>query len=247
MTSKNIILTGASRGIGLAVARFLLQSSHKLVVIARSRGPLEELQIQYPSQIVIVTGDLGKQSLGQQAVEVAIKNFSSLDGLVLNHGALAPVERIENSEVDEWKEAFNTNFFSALDFIKASIPHLRKSQGRIVLTSSGAAANAYSAWGAYGSSKAALNHLAFTLSVEEPLITTIAIRPGVVDTEMQREIRQIHYRVMDEKDVEKFNRLEQLLKPEQPGNVICRLVLGGKNALSGKFLRLVLIIRSFQR
>jgi NAD(P)-dependent dehydrogenase (short-subunit alcohol dehydrogenase family) len=88
--------------------------------------------------------------------------------------------------------------------IKAAIPELRKTHGRIILTSSGAALTGYSAWGAYGSSKAAMNHLALTLKVEEPTITTIAIRPGVVDTEMQRELREVYHEKMDKKDKEKF-------------------------------------------
>jgi NAD(P)-dependent dehydrogenase (short-subunit alcohol dehydrogenase family) len=97
----------------------------------------------------------------------------------------------------------------------------------------------YSTWGAYGSSKAALNHLAATLGVEEPDITSIAIRPGVVDTDMQVEVRG-HGSVMDSKDTEKFKSLHEsgkLLKPEQPGNVMARLVLGAEKGLTGKFLR----------
>src|SRR5204863_9705985 len=64
--------------------------------------------------------------------------------------------------------------------VKAAIPELRKTHGRISLTSSGGAVTGYSAWGAYGSSKAAINHLALTLKVEEPDIITIAVRPGML-------------------------------------------------------------------
>jgi NAD(P)-dependent dehydrogenase (short-subunit alcohol dehydrogenase family) len=123
--------------------------------------------------------------------------------------------------------------------IKPALPSLRQTHGRIILTSSGAATGVYSTWGAYGSSKAALNHLAATLAVEEPDITSISIRPGVVDTEMQVEVRG-HNSVMDSKDAEKFKCLHEdgnLLRPYQPGNVIGRLVLDGGNELSGKFLR----------
>jgi NAD(P)-dependent dehydrogenase (short-subunit alcohol dehydrogenase family) len=109
-----------------------------------------------------------------------------------------------------------------------------------VLISSGAATNAYSTWGAYGASKAALNHLATTLATEELDVVTISIRPGTVDTEMQRELREVHHKTMDPKDAEKFAGLKssgKLLKPEQPGNVIARLVLNATNDQSGKFLK----------
>ena len=117
---------------------------------------------------------------------------------------------------------------------------LRSAKGRIIFTSSGASMRAYSSWGAYGASKAALNHLAMTLAVEEPDITTISLRPGVVDTDMQRDIRDIYQEHMDYKDREKFSSLYktgQLLKPEQPGHVIAKLVLAGTKELSGQFIR----------
>jgi NAD(P)-dependent dehydrogenase (short-subunit alcohol dehydrogenase family) len=84
-----------------------------------------------------------------------------------------------------------------------------------------------------------LNHLALTLSVEEPDVTSIAVRPGVVDTDMQRSIREVHHETMSEKDREKFTSLKEkggLLKPEQPGHVIARLAVGAGKELNGKFL-----------
>lgn len=108
------------------------------------------------------------------------------------------------------------------------------------MVSSGAAVRGVDLWGAYGASKAAMNHLAQTLRVEEPTITTVAIRPGRVDTEMQREIREDHAHLMAKEDIEALvnaHKTGQLLRPEQPGNVIARLVLGAPGELSGRFLR----------
>ena len=99
--------------------------------------------------------------------------------------------------------------------------------------------NAYSTWGAYGASKAVLNHLAMTLATEESDVTTVSIRPGVVDTDMQVSIRDVHHANMDAKDAAKFKELKEtggLLKPEQPGNVMARLALDAPKDLSGKFL-----------
>jgi NAD(P)-dependent dehydrogenase (short-subunit alcohol dehydrogenase family) len=100
--------------------------------------------------------------------------------------------------------------------------------------------NAYSAWGAYGASKAAMNHLAMTLSSEEKDIVAIAIRPGVVDTDMQTSIRNEHAEIMDPEDKAKFVSLKsnaQLLRPDQPGKVIARLVLDAPARFGGTFLR----------
>lgn len=108
-----------------------------------------------------------------------------------------------------------------------------------MLCSSGAAVGAYATWGAYGASKAALNHLALTLSVEEPDVTTVSIRPGVVDTDMQVSIREAHHKAMDEKDAAKFRELKEtggLLRPDQPGNVMAKLALDAPKELSGQFM-----------
>jgi NAD(P)-dependent dehydrogenase (short-subunit alcohol dehydrogenase family) len=126
--------------------------------------------------------------------------------------------------------------------IQAALPSLRTTHGRIILTSSGASVSAYQGWGAYGAGKAVLNHLALTLSVEEPNVTTISIRPGVVDTEMQRQIREEYHENMSATDRTKFSGLKEnggLLRPEQPGHVIAKLAAAeGKDVqgLSGKFL-----------
>ena len=215
--------------------------SHKcrLIVVARSKEPLEKLQEKWPENVSPLVGDFNDLSLGSKAVDLALKTWNRLDGLIINHGVLNPVKRVANVEAKEWQEAFNINLFSAVALVKAALPELRKAEGRIIMTSSGAAANAYSTWGAYGAAKAALNHLVLTLSVEEPSVTTVAIRPGTVDTEMQREIRELHLEAMDEHDAKKFSSLKSegtLLRPDQPGNVIAELVLDASRELSGKFL-----------
>lgn len=236
---KTIILTGASRGIGLAIAHYLLKRSHNLVLVARSEQPLRELENQYKNQVAILVGDLADFSLGDKATALAQEKFNALDGLIVNHGVLDPVQRVANSSADAWRSAFDVNFFSAVALTQAALPALRKGKGTILFTSSGAASNAYQTWGAYGASKAAINHLAMTLGNEEKDVTTISVRPGVVDTEMQRDIREKHNNEMDKQDAAKFAELKAtggLLKPEQPGHVMAKMVLDAPKELSGKFL-----------
>ena len=172
-------------------------------------------------------------------MSAATSRFGRLDALILNHGALDPVKKIADSTPEEWRAAYDINVFSAVGMVQAALPFLRQSRGRIVITSSGAATGAYQGWGAYGSGKAVLNHLALTLSVEEPDVTTVSIRPGVVDTEMQRAIREEHNQAMSASDQAKFQGLHKegkLVRPEQPGGVIANLAVRGEKELSGKFL-----------
>ena len=238
--SKVIILTGASRGIGRAIAHYLLKQGHRLVVVARTEAPLRELEKQYNGQVVVLTGDLADFSLGGKAVELAEDYWRRLDGVIINHGVLDPVKRLADSSAEEWRKAYDTTFFSAVALAKAALDPLRDSKGRIIFVSSGAATNAYPTWGAYGSSKAAMNHLALTIANEEKDITTVAVRPGTVDTEMQRDIREKHSGAMDPSDAKKFAELKsegKLFKPEQPGHVIAKLVLDAPKELSGKFVQ----------
>jgi len=123
---------------------------------------------------------------------------------------------------------------------KAAIPALRETRGKIILTSSGAAVSGTSAWGCYGAGKAVLNHLAKTLAKEEPAITTLSIRPGVVATKMQETLASTHFAKMEQNDTERFRTMRKegkMLKPEQPGNVMAKLVLDAPAELSGEFLK----------
>lgn len=241
MASKTIILTGATRGIGLAIANFLLKAPerHNIVILGRDEGALRDIESRAPSRVKPLAGDLSNLSLGQAAVDLALSAFGRVDGLIVNHGTLGEMNRIANCDPVGYQKTFDINFISAVACVKAAIPELRKSKGRVVFTSSGAALNGYSAWGAYGASKAAINHLAMTLKSEETDIVAVAIRPGTVDTDMQASLRNEFAELMDPEDKAKFATLKEngnLLRPEQPGNVIARLVLHAPASFGGKFL-----------
>lgn len=126
--------------------------------------------------------------------------------------------------------------------VKAGLPALRESKGKIIFTSSGASVSAYRGWGLYGSTKAAMNHLALSLGEEEPDVTSVSIRPGMVDTDMQRALREDHKTSLEPQVYAKFATVHKdgkLLKPEQPGHVMAKLVLDAPRELTGKFLSCV--------
>ncbi|CAG5143662.1 uncharacterized protein ALTATR162_LOCUS1394 [Alternaria atra] len=236
----NAITASANRVFGIMAP--IVAMFADLETSAPVYSALDALRSQYRSdKVAVLAGDMSDASLPEKAVALANEKWGRLDSLIINHGSLDPVKKVVDSTAEEWRKAFDVNVFSAVGLIQAALPSLRKTQGRILLTSSGAATSAYQGWGCYGAGKAVLNHLALTLSVEEPSVTTISIRPGVVDTEMQREIREVHHERMSENDREKFSGLKSsggLLKPEQPGYVIARLAVGGEEVkgFNGKFL-----------
>lgn len=90
-----------------------------MVVLARSLEPLQKLKDEYKGQVEIVQGDLSDFSLAQKAVDAAIKSFGRLDGLVLNHGILGQTGKVAETEVENWRSAFDINFFSLVAFVRS--------------------------------------------------------------------------------------------------------------------------------
>lgn len=107
-------------GIGLAIAHYVLGKNHNVVAVARSEKPLEQLRSQYPKQVRTLVGDMADFSLAKKAVDLAISEFGQVDGLVINHGMLAPATLIADSVVDDWKHHFDVNFFSAVVLVSTT-------------------------------------------------------------------------------------------------------------------------------
>ena len=84
---------------------------------ARTLALLEKFQAEYPKHTRILAKDATDPVLGKQVVELAHQEFGQLDGLIINHGMLAPVERVANSSVEEWKRHFDVNLFSAIPIV----------------------------------------------------------------------------------------------------------------------------------
>jgi NADP-dependent 3-hydroxy acid dehydrogenase YdfG len=157
-TTPVILLTGASRGLGLAIARHLLEQTSwepNLVLVARTAAALTSLKNQYPTRVQCVVGDLGTKTTETvaEAVSKAIEAFGKLDSVIINHGVLEPVSSLAQLDIEQAKKAFDVNFFSVMALVTAAIPELRKSQGRVLFVSSGAAVKSYHGWSVYGYEK----------------------------------------------------------------------------------------------
>ncbi|KAJ7094690.1 hypothetical protein B0H15DRAFT_776215 [Mycena belliarum] len=241
MPTPTILITGASKGIGLAVTAILL-SKYKANVVAVSRTRSPELLALASDSLLLIDADVTNAEALAAAVAVGIKTFSSIDALILNAATLAPLCRIgDDTPMNEWKSHFDVNFFSLVTALKATLPALRKSElgGRVVFVSSGAATKGTLGWGPYNASKAAMNSLCRTLAEEEPDVISVALRPGMVDTDMQATLRQTGATHMKAADHNKFiatHKEGALLKAEDPGHVIASLALHASKSLSGQFV-----------
>ncbi|SCV02377.1 LANO_0F17414g1_1 [Lachancea nothofagi CBS 11611] len=239
---KTVLVTGASKGIGKAIVEYLCDSGAdiKVLGIARSLQDLQDLKSKFGSKFSFLCADITD--------EVAVGEFlaSQLDGIdavIANAGVLSPVQGVAHADTAQWKSLFDINFFSVVSLVARVLPQLKESkQGDVILVSSGASTKPYYAWGAYGASKAALNHFAQTLAFEEPQVRTVAIAPGVVNTQMQDEIRdRLGPSNMTPEALKRFTDLHEkgeLLDPEVPAAVYANLALKGISPdINGKYLR----------
>lgn len=166
-----------------------------------------------------------------------------IDTVIHNAGLLEPIKRIQNmNEVDyEYVEKhFHLNVISVMKLTTLCIPYLKQSsQPRIVMISSGAAKQHMPGWSTYCASKAALNSITGTLAAENPDITTIAISPGPVESNMQQLIRQTGGTEMTQQDYDKFVNLHnnnELTKEIDAALWISAAAMLTPKELNGQFL-----------
>ncbi len=237
-----ILLTGASRGLGAAAAREAARRGVHLVLNARHAERLERVAKACRAEGVTVhtvVGDIGEEATARRMVETAAEAFGRLDALIHNAGVLPPIAPIAQADLTAWETNWRVNFLAAVALLRHGIPLLRESRGRAVLVSSGAAIHAYPTWGAYCSAKAALNHLTAVLAAEEPEITALAFRPGIVDTDMQADIRTQGAGVMPPDLHAKFlayQREGRLQPPEVVARPLIAVALYAPHAWSGRFV-----------
>lgn len=244
---KVILVTGASRGIGYATVKECLSLSTDSVVygVARSAEGLQRLEEEHPGRFVGIVGDVCDPQLPSSLLQRISADHNQLDAIVANAGVLEPVHQLTDTaayDPQQWKAHFDTNFFSIVTLVTTLLPLLQQSRGSVVLVSSGASVKAYNGWACYCAAKAALNSFARSIATDIPECRAIAVAPGVVNTQMQVEIRDVAGpRGMDPAALKRFTDLQlnnELLDPAVPGKVYATLATQGvPGDLNGQYLR----------
>jgi len=179
------LITGASSGLGAALARAVLDRGHNAVVTARNPDHLHDLVIAHPDTALAVPLEVGDHEQVVAAVAAATDRFGSVDVLVNNagHGYRAAVEEASTDEVGE---LFATNFFGPVDLVKEVLPQMRRRRaGTIINVSSIGAPRSNPASGYYTATKAALEGMSDALNREvAPLgIRVMVLEPGAFRTD----------------------------------------------------------------
>jgi NAD(P)-dependent dehydrogenase (short-subunit alcohol dehydrogenase family) len=177
------VITGASKGLGRALAGALAERGWHLVVDARDPG---NLSAELPDAVVIA-GDVTDPT-HRTAVVDAVAVAGRLDLLVNNASDLgpSPLPALAGYPLDALRRVYETDVLAPLALTQDLLPKLRAARGSVINVSSDAAVEAYPHWGGYGSAKAALDHVSAVLAVEEPEVAVYAVDPGDMRTDMHQ-------------------------------------------------------------
>jgi NAD(P)-dependent dehydrogenase (short-subunit alcohol dehydrogenase family) len=187
MTTPTALITGASRGLGRALATALNDRGWRLVVDGRDAGRLTTAAAAFPRP-ELVTAVAGDVTDPTHRAALAAATGNRLDLLVNNASELgpSPLPRLADLRPDEFQKILAVDTVAPLALVQALLPALRNAAGRVLNISSDAAVEAYEGWGGYGAGKAALDHLTAVLALEHPELRVYAVDPGDMATEMQQ-------------------------------------------------------------
>jgi NAD(P)-dependent dehydrogenase (short-subunit alcohol dehydrogenase family) len=188
-SDRTAIITGASRGLGLALARTLAGEGWTLIIDARGKEALESAraELSRDTRVIAIPGDVADPEHREDLAEAA-REAGGVDALVNNASVLGPSPQPEllDYPLDVFEQVYRNNVVAPLALIQALHSEL-KPQARIINVTSDAAVEPYEGWGGYGSSKAALEQLSNILAAENPGLRVYRVDPGDMRTQMHQQ------------------------------------------------------------
>jgi NAD(P)-dependent dehydrogenase (short-subunit alcohol dehydrogenase family) len=197
LEGRSALITGASQGLGLAIARAYVEAGASVILCARNAALLEKARMEVaalalPGQRVLARpADVSRQDSVEQLARAALEAFPHLQILVNNAGVYGPMGLIEDVDWDAWVQAIEINLFGSILMCRALLPHFKSQRyGKIVQLSGGGATNPLPRITAYAASKAAIVRLAETLAeeVRGDGIDVNSIAPGALNTRLLDEV-----------------------------------------------------------
>ena len=188
-TDRIALITGASQGLGRALAAELAGRGWTLVVDARRADRLADAVSSFPSgRVIAIPGDVADPEHRAQLV-AAVESLGRLDLLVNNASTLgaSPLPALDTIDLDLFRQIYEVNVVAPLALTQSLLPFLTAAHGTVVNVTSDASVEAYEGWGGYGSSKAALDQVSAVLAAEHPDVRVLAVDPGDMRTEMHQD------------------------------------------------------------
>jgi 3-oxoacyl-[acyl-carrier protein] reductase len=237
LQGKVALVTGASRGIGQAIARALAKEGAKVAIVYnRSPEPAEKLVqdiAQSGGEAVAFQADVKNFDAAQKIVDQVVEKWGQLDILVNNAGVIRD-KLFVTMEADDWNEVVNTNLGGAFNFSRAAgVLMMRARKGKIINISSVAGAFGGTGQVNYSASKGGINSMTRALAAElaKRNVTVNAIAPGVIETEMSQAVRNL---VGDE--MNKMIPLRRVGKPEEIAALAVFLASPAADYITGQII-----------
>ncbi|HZP31041.1 MAG TPA: SDR family oxidoreductase [Acidimicrobiia bacterium] len=190
MEPRVALITGASQGLGRALAERLADAGWTLVVDARRPDRLERAaaELSTRTRVVAIAGDVADAAHRDELV-AAVRREGRLDLLVNNASTLgaSPLPPLSTIEPELLRRIYDVNVVAPIALTQPLLELLERSGGTVVNVTSDAGAEAYPGWGGYGSSKAALEHASAVLALERPGVRVLVVDPGDMRTEMHQD------------------------------------------------------------
>lgn len=187
-TDNIAVVTGASRGLGLATARALADHGWTLIIDARNADDLSAARASIGDEAIALPGDVSDAEHRLSLIRAA-DEAGGLDLLINNASMLGPSPQpnLDSYPLETLRQVYEVNVMAPLALIQSALPLLRRRRGTVINMSSDAAVEAYPGWGGYGSSKAALDQMTSILAAEEPNLAVYRFDPGDMNTRMHQE------------------------------------------------------------
>ncbi len=185
-TNKVMLITGATSGVGKALAEHYYKKNYKLILVGRSKEKLEKQSRKYKKNTLFICADLTKPKDIKRIVDDSINKFKKIDILIANAGLYEP-DKIISGKPDRWDRVINVNVTSVFRIINLVLPHMKKNKfGDIAITSSISGHQAIHWEPIYSASKHAIQSFAHGLrtQVSKNNIRVISIAPGMIMTEL---------------------------------------------------------------